>query len=194
MSAWYFVSAAILLWCLHPQKGYAMDTDKNIIDIHCHTAGIGAGGSGCFVSPAMRKSWKYKIYLKAFGVTEKEFVKEGDALALRRLSETLARSRRVAAAVVLAMDGVIGEDGELDREKTEIYIPNDFVARETRRYPNLLFGASINPYRRDALQRLEQAAADCAVLIKWLPSIQHIDPADRRLIPFYLKLKELQIL
>ena len=27
--------------------------------------------------------------------------------------------------------------------------------------------------------------------MKWLPSIQHIDPADARLTPFYLKLKEL---
>ena len=168
-----------------------METEKSIIDIHCHTAGIGAGGSGCLVSPALQKSWKYRIYLRAFGVTERELRKEGDALVLRRLSEELARSRRVAAAVVLAMDGVVGGDGELDRGKTEIYIPNEFVAAETRRYPNLLFGASINPYRRDALKRLEQAAADGAVLVKWLPSIQHIDPADERLTPFYLRLKEL---
>jgi uncharacterized protein len=29
------------------------------------------------------------------------------------------------------------------------------------------------------------------VLLKWLPSIQHFDPADRRLVPFYQKLQEL---
>jgi len=164
---------------------------KSIIDIHCHTAGIGAGGSGCFVSPALMGSWKYRIYLRAFGVTEKELVQEGDGLILRRISEKLEQSQRVTAAVILAMDGVIGDDGELDREKTEIYIPNEFIAAETRRYPHLLFGASINPLRRDAIERLEQAAAGGAVLIKWLPSIQHIDPADERLPPFYLKLKEL---
>jgi uncharacterized protein len=167
------------------------EPEKKIIDVHCHTAGIGAGGSGCFVSPALQKSWKYRIYLKAFGVTEKELQKEGDVLILRRLSEKLANSRRVASAVILAMDGVIGEDGELDKTKTEMYIPNEFVAAQIKRYPNLLFGASINPYRRDAIQRLEQASASSAVLIKWLPSIQHIDPADKRLPPFYLKLKEL---
>lgn len=168
-----------------------METEKSIIDIHCHTAGIGAGGSGCFVSPTLARSWKYRVFLRAFGVTEKEVQQKGDALILRRLSEGLAKSRRVAAAVVLAMDGVVGEDGELDRGKTEIYIPNEFVARESRRYPNLLFGASINPYSNDAMQRLEKAVSDGAVLIKWLPSIQHIDPADERLIPFYLKMKEL---
>jgi predicted TIM-barrel fold metal-dependent hydrolase len=85
----------------------------------------------------------------------------------------------------------VGEDGELDTAGTEIYIPNEFVAAGTRRFPNLLLGASINPYRRDALECLDRVAADGAVLVKWLPSIQHIDPADRRLIPFYLRLKEL---
>lgn len=164
---------------------------KNIIDIHCHTAGIGAGDSGCFVSPAMMKSWKYRIYLRAFGVTEEELHREGDDLLLRRISESLARSTRVASAVILAMDGVIREDGELDLERTEIFIPNEFIAAGTRRYPNLLLGASVNPLRRDAIERLERAAELGAVLIKWLPSIQHIDPADSRLTPFYLKLKEL---
>lgn len=166
-------------------------TSSRIIDIHCHMAGIGAGGSGCFVSPALRKSWKYRIYLRAFHVTERDLMREGDRLIIRRLSEELARSGRVGKAVILAMDGVVNEDGELDESRTEIYIPNDFIAAETRRYPNLLFGASINPYRRDALQRLEKAAADGAVLVKWLPSIQQIAPADERLIPFYLRMKEL---
>jgi hypothetical protein len=191
MNSHRIIAAAMLLLSSSYRKADAMEAENSIIDIHCHTAGIGAGGSGCFVSAALQKSWKYRIYLRAFGVTERELQKEGDALILRRLSEELARSRRVAAAVVLAMDGVVGEDGELDREKTEIYIPNDFVAAETKRYPNLLFGASINPYRRDALKRLEQAADDGAVLVKWLPSIQDVDPADERLVPFYRRLKEL---
>lgn len=162
-----------------------------IIDIHCHTAGIGAGGSGCFVSPALRKSWRYRVFLSAFGVTEEELLREGDGLIIRRLSEALARSRRVAAAVILAMDGIVGKDGELDAVRSELYSPNEFVAAEVRRYPNLLFGASVNPYRKDALRRLEEAAAAGAVLMKWLPSIQGIDPADERLAPFYLRLKEL---
>ena len=168
-----------------------MHDPESIIDMHCHTAGIGAGGSGCFVSPALMRSWKYGIYLRAFGVTERELLEEGDALILRRLSEKLAGSRRVAAAVILALDGVVGEDGAPDVSRTEMFIPNEFLAAETRRYPNLLFGASVNPLRRDALQRLEQAAQSGAVLIKWLPAIQQIDPAQERLIPFYLKLKEL---
>lgn len=168
-------------------------TDIPIIDMHCHTAGIGAGGSGCFVSPHLQRSWKYRIYLKAFGITQEELFREGDSSILHRLSQSLTGSRRVAAAVVLAMDGVVDERGGLDRNQTEIYIPNEFIAAAVRRHPNLLFGASINPCRGDALERLERVHADGAVLVKWLPSIQHVDPADRRLIPFYRRLRELEL-
>lgn len=184
--------AAAFYLVLWPRTGTAgTPITPSIIDIHCHTAGIGAGGSGCFVSPALRRNWRYHIYLKSFGVTEQELEREGDALILQRLSRTLTESHHVKTAVVLAMDGVVDENGELDRSRTEVYIPNDFLAREAKRYPNLLFGASINPYRKDAIQRLDQAAADGAVLLKWLPSVQEIDPSDRRLIPFYVRLREL---
>ena len=168
-----------------------MEPFEGLIDIHCHTAGIGAGGSGCFVSRRLQRSFRYRFYLKAFGVTEQELQADGDGLIIQRISRTLARSRRVSAAVILAMDGVVDNDGELDETGTEIYIPNEFVAGEVRRYSNLLFGASVNPFRRDALRRLEEAAGDGAVLLKWLPSIQHIDPSNQNLVPFYLRLREL---
>jgi predicted TIM-barrel fold metal-dependent hydrolase len=168
--------------------------DKSqVLDMHCHVAGIGAGGSGAFISEEMRSSWKYRIYLKSFGVTEDELKREGDGLIVRRISERLAESDRVGAAIVLALDGAIDATGRIDRRRTISYIPNDFLAREVAKYPNLYFGASVNPYRRDSLERLERAKADGAVLIKWLPAIQHIDPADERLIPFYRKLVELDL-
>jgi predicted TIM-barrel fold metal-dependent hydrolase len=91
------------------------------------------------------------------------------------------------------MDGVVDSRGELDQAATEIYIPNEFLARECRTHPNLLFGASINPLRRDALERLERVAGEGAVLLKWLPSIKAVDPADRRLKPFYRRLQELRL-
>lgn len=166
---------------------------SGIIDIHCHTAGIGAGGSGCFISAGLRGNWRYKVYLRSFGVCEKELMNEGDSLVIRRLSETLAGSRCVSKAVVLAMDGIVGDNGELDINRTEMFIPNGFIASQARRHPNILFGASINPHRHDAIERLDEAAANGAVLVKWLPSIQHIDPDDRRLVPFYRRLVALAL-
>ena len=43
------------------------DPPKGIIDMHCHTAGIGSGGSGALISNDLRNSWKFDVYLKTFG-------------------------------------------------------------------------------------------------------------------------------
>ena len=164
-----------------------------LLDMHCHTAGIGAGGSGCFISPKVEHSWKFGIYLRGFGVTRRELAAKGDALVFDNISAQIAQSRYVGSAIILALDGVVNAEGELDRSRTEIYVPNEFVAHETARHTNLLFGASINPYRRDALARLEWAKANDAKLVKWIPSVMQIDPADERLVPFYRKLLELRL-
>lgn len=162
--------------------------DSALIDTHCHVAGLGYGGSGCFVSPALRDNWRFDFYLRAFGVTREEIERDGDALLPARLSALLAGSRHVRHAVILALDGVVDAGGNLDTNRTEFHVPNEFVAAACRRHTNLLFGASVNPHRPDALARLDWAATNGAVLVKWLPSIQQIDPADPALEPFYRRL------
>lgn len=161
--------------------------------MHCHIAGIGAGGSGCFVSPRLRNNFRFKIYLRSFGVSEKQLTEQGDGLVADRISESLAQSKYVHKAVLLALDGVVGPDGNLDTNKTEVYVPNEFVAKVVAQHTNLLFGASVNPYRSDALARLEWAKAHGAVLVKWIPPIMEIDPSDPRLVPFYKKMVELNL-
>lgn len=164
-----------------------------IVDLHVHTAGIGAGGSGAFVNREMRENFRFRFYLRAFGVTEEELNNAGDRIVLARISAEVAASERVAKAVVLAMDGVVDGTGELDREATQIYVPNAFVASQTAAYENLCFGASVNPYRHDAIERVRQAKVDGAVLLKWIPNIMHIDPADPSIRPFYETLVELEL-
>lgn len=158
------------------------------VDMHVHVAGIGAGGSGAFVGDGMRSSFRFPFYLRAFGVTEPELAARGDAVLFAKISAAISASKRVEKAVVLAMDGVIAADGTLDRQATQIYVPNDYVAREAARYDNLCFGASVNPHRPDALERLRKAAADGALLVKWIPNIMGIDPGDPLLRPFYREL------
>ncbi|OGS39229.1 MAG: metal-dependent hydrolase [Elusimicrobia bacterium RIFOXYD12_FULL_66_9] len=160
--------------------------------MHCHVACLGEGGSGCFISRKMRRSLKYRVYLRAMGLTERELTASGDAIVFERLAGSIADSKRVSKAVVLALDGVV-TDGELDREKTEVYVPDAFVARGAAEHKELLFGASVNPYRKDALERLVWAKKHGAVLVKWIPSIMEIDPADPRLASFYRKLAELKL-
>ncbi|NIT61546.1 MAG: metal-dependent hydrolase, partial [Aliifodinibius sp.] len=80
-------------------------------------------------------------------VTEEELKKEGDQIVIQKLDQKIAQSRYVDQAIVLAIDGVINQQGEVDRELTQVYVPNDYIQREVTKYPRLLFGASINPNR-----------------------------------------------
>ena len=162
-----------------------------IIDMHVHVAGLGYGDSGCFVSDEMKQSYKFDYYLGAFGVTREELQESGDQLLVQRLANTIDESKSVQGAVILAMDGVINTNGELDKDKTQVYIPNNYVAEQVAQHPSLYFGASINPHRKDALALLDEVKQQGAKLIKWIPNIQHIDPSDNKLIPFYKKMEAL---
>ena len=173
--------------------GAPAGADQPYVDLHVHTAGIGAGGSGAFVNREMRENFRFRFYLRAFGVTEEELESHGDRVVFAKISAQVAASERVGKAVVLAMDGVVDANGDLDREATQIYVPNAFVARETAAYDNLCFAASVNPYRRDAVERLRRAQADGALLVKWIPNIMHIDPADPAIKPFYEAMAELDL-
>ena len=180
--------------CLPARPFRAVETiPAGIVDMHCHIAGIGAGDSGCWVSPRLRNNWRFRIYLRSFGVSEPEMSGQGDGLVGDRIAESLAQSKYVSKAVLLALDGVVSADGDLDTNRTEVFVPNEFVADVCARHTNLLFGCSVNPYRPDALARLDWAKAHGAVLVKWIPPVMGIDPGDPKLIPFYRKMVELKL-
>lgn len=165
----------------------------DIVDMHCHLAGVGAGGSGCWVSPRMLNNWRFNIYLRSFGVTKQEVMAQGDFIIGDKIAASLAQSKFVSKAVILALDGVVDGQGNLDTNRTEVYVPNEFVAAVCAQHTNLLFGCSVNPYRPDALARLEWAKAHGAVLVKWIPNIMDIHPDDARLILFYQKMVALNL-
>jgi len=189
-----FVMVAVMVALLCAITGVTEEASMaEIIDMHVHVAGIGAGDSGIHINEAMQESWRFPVYLRAFGVTREHLEAGGDAVLLEHLNAEIKASVRVSKAVVLAMDGVINEEGKLDRDATQIYVPNEFLARELPRFERLLFGASVNPYRHDALERLEEVKSQGAVLIKWLPNIMYIDPADPELRAFYETMVELDL-
>jgi predicted TIM-barrel fold metal-dependent hydrolase len=189
------ILVAVFTWSVLPARPYrpVEPIPAGIVDMHCHIAGIGAGGSGCFVSKNLRNNWRFNIYLRSFGVSKKEIVDKGDAVLGDKISESLAKSKYVSKAVVLALDGVVGADGKLDTNHTEVYVPNEFVAGVCAQHTNLLFGSSVNPYRSDAIERLVWAKEHGAVLVKWIPPVMEINPDDSKLIPFYKKMVELNL-
>jgi predicted TIM-barrel fold metal-dependent hydrolase len=98
------------------------------------------------------------------------------------------------AAVMLAFDGVYDRQGRRDDDNTHLYVSNDYVAQIVREHSTrMLFGASIHPYRTDAVAELERCAANGAALIKWLPIVQNFNPADALCEPFYEALAALNM-
>ncbi len=161
---------------------------KSYIDVHVHVAGVGTGGTGCFVSERFRNSLFFAIDMWAAGVPEWRIKEEGDQLYVRKLLKTVRSSRTIGRAVILALDGIYDAQGRLDRKQTELYVPNDYVIDLARRHPEFLPGVSIHPGRRDALDELDRVAEAGALLVKWLPNTQRINPADKRFIRFYGRL------
>jgi predicted TIM-barrel fold metal-dependent hydrolase len=99
----------------------------------------------------------------------------------------------VDRAVVLALDAAYLDDGTRDERRTLMVADNDFVADLTSAHEKVLFGASVHPYRRDALAELERLIARGACLVKWLPGAQNIQADDPRCLPFYDVLAKYQV-
>jgi predicted TIM-barrel fold metal-dependent hydrolase len=171
------------------------DLEKlHVIDWHVHVAGFGYGDSGNFINEETRSNFRFKFFINWMNVTENELAAHGDQILIKKLDKKIAQSKYIDQAIILALDGIIDEKTrQLDRENTQVYVSNDFVAKETAKYPRLLFGASINPNRLDAIALLEEAHQKGAVLIKWIPSVMYIDPSNKDFIPFYKRMAELNI-
>ncbi|MDB4810425.1 amidohydrolase family protein [bacterium] len=169
------------------------DPPKGIIDMHCHTAGIGSGGSGALISNDLRNSWKFDVYLKTFGSSEDEVHDYGDHILVHKIVDSIRDSEYVDGAVLLALDAPRDGNGDIIEDMMELYVPNEYIAEQVKSYPELYFGASIHPNRPDSLNELNWSKENGAVLVKWLPNIQEIDPSDERYIPYYKKLIDLDL-
>jgi predicted TIM-barrel fold metal-dependent hydrolase len=101
------------------------------------------------------------------------------------LVRTIGETPELDAAVGLAFDAVYTDEGRRDDANTHLYVTNEYAAGLARANPKILFGASVHPYRADAVAELEKCAAAGAVLVKWLPLIHGMDPASERCALFY---------
>lgn len=159
------------------------------IDVHVHLAGVGTQGSGCWASAAFQRRLSFRLLRRLHHITEEQLrtsVDQDWAAAIARR----VRESSLDRAVVLGFDGVYGADGALDRERSQMVVPPAWVFEVCRRHPELLPGPSLHPLRRDALERLDECIERGAVLLKWLPATQAIDPAHPALGPFYRRMAE----
>jgi uncharacterized protein len=166
-----------------------------LLDYHTHVAGVGTDGTSNFVNAKMR-TWrhplhrlKFEVYLSAAGVEEEEAADEQFA---SRLAELIRHAWHRGRHRLLAFDKNYFSDGTANLEKTEFYVPNEYVFSLAERHADIFEPViSVNPYRSDACAELERWAARGARCVKWLPNAMGIDPSDERCDPFYRKMKQL---
>ena len=169
---------------------------QRLIDHHVHVAGLGAGGT--FVNRKMR-TWahpfhrlKFKVYMSSAGATDED---RADAQLVERLASLVGHIRNHGKHRLLAFDKHYRSDGSVNLEKTEFYVPNEYVFELAERYPDMFVpNISVNPYRPDAINELEKWARRGARIVKWLPNAMGIDPSDPKCDPFYQKMKELDLI
>jgi uncharacterized protein len=171
---------------------------ERLIDHHVHIAGLGVGGTKTFVNPKML-TWRHpfhrlklKVYMSSAGVSNED---DADPQAAARLASLVKSIKDHGRHRLLAFDKNYRKDGTVNLEKTEFYVPNDYVFELAERYPDLFVpNISVNPYRPDALEELEKWARRGARIVKWLPNAMGIDPSDPKCDPFYQKMKELDLI
>jgi len=156
---------------------------SGVIDIHIHIGGPGDSGSGCRMSPEFIFSPAFAamlIALKAspFDVRD-EKIKE-------IILNTINTAEKIDYAVLLALDGVY-KNGKYIESESHLVTPNEYIIDIAKTNKRVLIGASVHPYRnkKEMLNKTRRCIDNGAVLFKWIPSSQQIDPEDDRCIPFY---------
>jgi predicted TIM-barrel fold metal-dependent hydrolase len=153
-----------------------------VIDCHVHV---------CAFTPPHGKTSAHLLSTLPFRFMRWRLGMRGeDAQTERDLEATLLnaidRTPQIDRIVLLAFDAVHNGDGSMAEANTHLYVTNDYAIELCRRNPSkMLLGASVHPYRKDAVAELERCVAAGAVLLKWLPIVQDFDPADERCFPLY---------
>lgn len=158
------------------------------VDIHVHLAGLGEGGTGCLISPSMRRSIQFlamRQLARMGGIrTDQDFADKVVAHA--------EGSKSLDYACIFGIDGVYDAHGEFRPDVSHLYVPNSWVVEVASRSRKLLPVVSINPQRKDALAELERWGPQ-AVALKWLPPAQRFNPADPRYEEFRQLLRRLEL-
>ncbi|MDD2759391.1 MAG: amidohydrolase family protein [Methylomonas sp.] len=167
-------------------------------DCHVHIIGSGDGGSGITLNPAMHQpllhpvqSVQHWFYANAACTGQG---KGQDEAFVARLAALLESMPKGAKAMLYAFDRAHGANGDADEASSFYFVPNSYAQNLAHRYPDRFeWVASIHPYRLDCVDALQQAAANGARAVKWLPPAMGIDPASPLCDRFYKAAAELNI-
>jgi mannonate dehydratase len=159
-------------------------------DSHAHLIGNGDAGSGIYVNPQTESLLSPGQYARRLFFLNAGCVHDAsgsvDNAYVDRMRNLIDGMRRGTKVVLFAFERAHHENGEPDLEHTIFHVPDRYARDVAQKYAeDFEWVASIHPYRKDALDALEQAKQGGARGVKWLPSAMGIDPASPRCDKFY---------
>lgn len=171
-----------------------LDPEK-VWDMHCHVFGNGDSGQGLWLNPALERIWPLSGYVqRAFYVNASCTLEKAgsvDASVMDRLLQQCEAMPEGFRTLLYAFDWARDERGRPDRERSTFYVPDAYCAALAERHPRrFAWAASIHPYDPAAIDRLDAAVARGASALKWLPSVQGMDPASPRCDKLYQRLAQ----
>lgn len=175
------------------ERAYAGIDKGEQVDFHMHIVGIGTHSDARVNEKLL--SWahpihrlKTAVYLSGAGITDLE---QADKQYVDRLVRLIRLQPKPGKYRILAFDHNYNDDGTVNIEHSEFYVPNEYVFELATKYPDIFIPTiSVHPYRKDALAEVEKWAKRGARYIKWLPNAMNIDAADPRLDSYYALMKK----
>ncbi|MDH4231069.1 MAG: amidohydrolase, partial [Nitrospirota bacterium] len=187
------------------------------IDMHCHVIGSGRDfdhpEADIYFNADDNQHWFTWIlyHLLQADITHMGGNPDGDCTVTTNeyfelIYRLFAESAEIDGLVLLALDAVY-RNGRRAKRKTDLWVSNAFLAGKVRSLNNKLaaeadpekrakkfyMGASVNPNQPRAEEALRRVLDDTGVvLLKWIPSAQHID-VDKVSPDFYRTLAERKV-
>ncbi len=182
------------------------------IDMHFHVVGRGNDinqvNDNVFFYPEDNNTLLtrvlYKLVEKTLGEVGADFDQSGTIDTneyLNLIYKSLGTSKEIQGVVLLALDALYGpRSGKLDKKRTDLWVSNRFLAKKVKelndqlmeennpqkREKRFYWGASVSPNRKDWRKELEFVVNDPnAVLMKLIPSVQHINLRDPKHKSYY---------
>jgi len=200
------------------KEAYNVGKGKVVVDHHVHI--IGSGSKITSLCSKMNKNETYtnpkrfriynpklyiktKVLMKASHITELD---EGNQQFIEYLLSLVRNTPSNTQFYLLAMSKywekkATGDGFVANIDKTDMYIPNDYVFNlaeclnnklEAKRFVPVI---SVHPHNPDAIKILEEFNKKGVSFVKWLPNAMNIDPriTDDKYMVFYKKMHELKM-
>jgi uncharacterized protein len=185
------------------------------IDLHFHVVGRGKDihqiDENVFFYPEDNNTFLtrilYRLVEKSLGEAGADVDQSGTVDTneyFNLIYRSLCTSKEIDGVVLLGLDALYGpKSGRLDKKKTDLWVSNRFLAKKVKELNDALmkendpqkkkkrfyWGASVSPHRKDWREEMEFVANDPnAVLMKLIPSVQHLNLRDPRYKDYYKSL------